>query len=172
MPTKILGYEPVALIGVAMAALAFALTLTSLDTNTQGVIMAAAVAVGGLWGAWATQDRLLGALIAVVKTGAVLLATLHYSFSETSQAALISAITIGVSMLFHRQVTTPLAKIQDAAAAGALYGNTAYGGVITVTNPGSISPSAAKAAARAAGPARDAKGHFAKKGTPPEHSVS
>lgn len=103
---KTLFGEPAAVIGVVVAALAFVLTLTDLDVNTQGVILAFATAVGGIWGAWATQTTLLGALVGVVNTGAVLLATFHYSFSDTSQAALISVVTVALG-LFYRTQTSP-----------------------------------------------------------------
>ena len=78
--------EPLAIIAAVEAVLAFALTLTGLPVNTQGVIMAAVVAVGGVYGAWQTEEALLGALTTVIKTGSVLLVTFHYAFSETSQA--------------------------------------------------------------------------------------
>lgn len=111
---KTLFGEPAATIGTVTAVIAFALTLTSLDTNTQGIVMAFVVAVGAVWGAWATQTTLLGALVGVVNTGAVLLATLHYSFSETSQAALISAITVVAGFLYRTQ-TSPVAPAQPVA---------------------------------------------------------
>lgn len=113
---KTLFGEPAATIGTLTAVLAFILTLTDLDTNTQGVIMAFAVALGGVWGAWATQTTLLGALVGVVNTGAVLLATFHYSFSDTSQAALISVITVALG-LFYRTQTSPVVPAPKAAVA-------------------------------------------------------
>jgi hypothetical protein len=106
---KTLFGEPAAVIGTVTAVIAFALTLSGLDTNTQGIVMAFVVALGGVWGAWATQTTLLGALVGVVNTGAVLLATLHYSLSETSQAALISVITVALG-LFYRTQTSPVVE--------------------------------------------------------------
>jgi hypothetical protein len=103
---KTLFGEPAATIGTLTAVIAFLLTLSDFDTNTQGVIMAFVVAVGGVWGAWATQTTLLGALVGVVNTGAVLLATFHYSFTDTSQAALISVVTVALG-LFYRTQTSP-----------------------------------------------------------------
>lgn len=107
-PATILGREPAVVIGVAEGALAFALTLTNIDTNTQGLIMAFAVALGGIYGAWVTSTTLLGALVGVIKTGAVLAAAYHYSFSDTSQATLIAAITAGVGLIYRTQ-TSPVA---------------------------------------------------------------
>lgn len=112
---KTLFGEPAATIGTLTACIAFALTLTDWDTNTQGIVMAFVVALGAVWGAWATQTTLLGALVGVVNTGAVLLATLHYSFSAESQAALIAAVTVLVGFAYRTQ-TSPVLPVDKRTA--------------------------------------------------------
>lgn len=157
MDIKTLWREPAAVIGVLEAALAFALTLTTIDPNKQGLLMAFAVAVGGIYGAWATQTTLLGALVGVIKTGAVLVATYHYSFSETSQATLIAVITAGLSLAYRTQTSPVGAVVADQVAtptapAEQAYSQTAAGEPLTAQLPGGGSATTK--------PARDSRGRY------------
>ena len=116
----IFGREPAVAIGLIEAIVAFALTIQvgwwGWDAQTDAIIMAFVVALGGLWGAWVTSETMLGALLGVLKAGFALALAFNFALSSTQQAMAISIVSAVVAFAYRTQ-TTPAAKPAKAAPA-------------------------------------------------------
>ena len=121
MSTKtIFGREPAVAIGLIEAVVAFALTIQvgwwGWDAQTDAIIMAFVVALGGLWGAWVTSETMLGALLGVLKAGFAVALAFNFALSSTQQAMAISIVSAVVAFAYRTQ-TTPAVKVKAAPAA-------------------------------------------------------
>lgn len=194
MPKTILGYEPAA-IGAMLQGIVPLLVFLHwwhLSGAQLGLISTGVAALTAAYVAFSTQHQTLAVVLGVIQAGIALAAGFGAGLSNEQSAAIIGAAGV-IFGFFNRQVTVPKAKIRAAAA---LYSQTAMGAPVaysgtttgtaratysgTVTgSPQSASVPVAAAVTRPATvepkPARDAKGHFAKKQaaeTPPEHMMS
>lgn len=106
---KIFGREPSALVGVIEAGLAMLLTLNvfSLDHEQVALIMAAVVAVLGLYTAYATSQTLLGAIVGAAKAVIALAVGFGFEFSADKTAALIALVTV-LAGFFQRTQAAPV----------------------------------------------------------------
>jgi hypothetical protein len=116
-PITIFGREPAVWVGLIEAFLATALAFGfGISQEAYGPIMALVVAIGGAVAAIGTKDTLLGALIAVMKTGFVVLAVYGFSISDQQSAALIGGMSV-LFALFQRTQTSPIAEPVDPSPA-------------------------------------------------------
>lgn len=106
---KILGREPAVYIAVIESLLALLVTfqLDGLSADQAALILAAAVAIGGLLASFATADALLAALSGAVK--AVLVLGTAYGLSLTQDQIGMTAVLVStVAGVFLRTQTSPV----------------------------------------------------------------
>lgn len=114
---KVFGREPAVWIGLIEAALAFALSV-GLDWSADQValVMAAVVAVFGVYSAYVTRDTMLGVVVGLTKAVIALFIGFGLSVSPELTASLIGLVVVGVGF-FQRTQTAPLETPTFAVAA-------------------------------------------------------
>ena len=110
----IFGREPAFYVGLVEAALAIALSFKflGLTIDTEGVIMAAVVAILGFYTAWVTHQTLLGVGTGLAKALMALFVTFHMHLTDTQQTAII-AFFVFVLGAFQRTQSTPVATAAE-----------------------------------------------------------
>lgn len=172
LPTRILGFEP-AVIGAALQGIIPLLVFVSwwhISGEQLSLLSTGVAAVVAAYVALSTQHATLAVVLGVFQAGIAIATGFGAGISNEQQAAIIGGVGVFFGIL-NRTQTTPIAKVKAAAALGVEYGQTVLGEPIrmTVTNSGGILGSHQPSNVQL----RDAKGHFAKKGSvPPEHNVS
>lgn len=104
----IFGREPAFYVGLIEACLAIVLSfhLWGLNADTEGVIMAAVVAVFGFYTALVTKATLLGVGTGLAKAVLALFVTFGVHLSEANQTAII-ALAVFILGAFNRTQTEP-----------------------------------------------------------------
>lgn len=104
----IFGREPAVVVGLIEAVLAVLLSFgLGITQDSYGPWVAVVVAVGGIVTALGTKDTLLGAVVAALKAGIVLVAVYGVTLTDQQTASLVSFVPV-VFMLWQRTQTSPL----------------------------------------------------------------
>lgn len=107
-PITIFGREPAVVVGTITAALAVLLAFgLGISPDSYGPWVALVAALGGVITAIGTTDTLLGATVAVLEAGIVLVAVYGLTLTDQQTGALVAFVPV-LFGLYQRTQTTPL----------------------------------------------------------------
>jgi hypothetical protein len=110
-PILLLGREPAALLALfAVAVKLFSAFVMDVDTDTQAWVNAVAAAAMGLLIALMTKDGVVAAILGLVQAAIALAVGLGVHWDTTTQALVLSAVSLALGAYDRTQVTAPVTR--------------------------------------------------------------
>ena len=110
-PVRIFGREPAAWLALfAVAVKLFSAFVMHVDQDTQAWVNAVAAAAMGLLIAWITQDGVVAAILGLVQAVISLAVGLGVHWDTTTQALVLSAVSLALGAYDRTQVTAPVSR--------------------------------------------------------------
>lgn len=107
-PLTIFGREPAVIVATFTAALAVLLAFgLGISPDSYGPWVALVAAAGGIITAIGTTDTLLGAIVALLNAGFILVAVYGLTLTDQQTAAVVALVPV-LAAMWHRTQTSPL----------------------------------------------------------------